>query len=91
MYLGITRLYAVLHGTFVISVSYTHLDVYKRQGYDCVAAPWVRRKVYDLPILKQYMRWRLRRAERAGRMIRQSLYGKIGNGGLSLRRVVRTI
>ena len=56
-----------------------------RRGYDCVAAPWVRRKVYDLPILKQYLRWRLRRAERAGRMIRQSLYGKIGNGGLSLR------
>ena len=52
-----------------------------------MAAPWVRRKVYDLPILKQYLRWRLRRAERAGRMIRQSLYGKIGNGGLSLRRV----
>lgn len=45
-----------------------------RRGYDCVAAPWVRRKVYDLPILKQYLRWRLRRAERAGRMIRQSLY-----------------
>ena len=41
-----------------------------RRGYDCVAAPWVRRKVYDLPILKQYLRWRLRRAERAGRMIR---------------------
>ena len=58
-----------------------------RRGYDCVAAPWVRRKVYDLPILKQYLRWRLRRAQRAGRMIRQSLYGKIGNGGLSLRRV----
>ena len=57
------------------------------RGYDCVAAPWVRRKVYDLPILKQYLRWRLRRAQRAGRMIRQSLYGKIGNGGLSLRRV----
>ena len=35
-----------------------------RRGYDCVAAPWVRRKVYDLPILKQYLRWRLRRAER---------------------------
>ena len=27
-----------------------------RRGYDCVAAPWVRRKVYDLPILKQYLR-----------------------------------
>ena len=36
-----------------------------RRGYDCVAAPWVRRKVYDLPILKQYLRWRLRRG-RAG-------------------------
>ena len=46
-----------------------------RRGYDCVRS-WVRCKVYDLPILKQYLRWRLRRAERAGRMIRQSLYGR---------------
>lgn len=56
-------------------------------GYDCVAAPWVRRRIYDLPLLKQYLKWRLRRSERNGRLIRQSLYGKIGNGGLSLRRV----
>lgn len=28
------------------------------RGYDCVAAPWLRRPLYDLPLVKQYMRWR---------------------------------
>lgn len=58
-----------------------------RPGYDCVAAPWIRRRVYDLPLLGGYLAWRRRRAERRGRSLRQSLYGRIGNGGLSLRRV----
>ena len=57
------------------------------RGYDCVAAPWIRRRVYDLPLLGGYLAWRRRRAERRGRTLRQSLYGRIGNGGLSLRRV----
>ena len=26
-----------------------------RRGYDCVAAPWLRRPLYDLPLVKQYM------------------------------------
>ncbi len=63
------------------------LEAWCRKGYDCVAAPWIRRPIYTLPIVKQYLAWRQRRAERRGEATRQTLYGRIGNGGLSLRRV----
>ncbi len=56
-------------------------------GYDCVAAPWVRRAVYDLPVVRQYMSLRRAWAERKGIATRQRLYDRIGNGGLSLRKV----
>jgi len=58
-----------------------------RRGYDCVAAPWLRRPLYDLPLVKQYMQWRERMKRRRGEASRQVLYGRVGNGGLSLRRV----
>lgn len=58
-----------------------------RRGYDCVAAPWVRRPVYDLPLVKQYMDWLAGHRLRQGRFCRQQLYGRVGNGGFSLRRV----
>ncbi|MFI3318596.1 MAG: DUF5672 family protein [Rikenellaceae bacterium] len=57
------------------------------QGYDCIAAPWVKRPIYSLPILKQYMTLRRAILSRPMSHIKQDLYGKIGNGGLSLRRV----
>ena len=63
------------------------LQAWCDRGFDCVAAPWIRRSVYNLPIIKQYMAWRLSRALRSGRPCRQMLYGRIGNGGLCLRRV----
>lgn len=63
------------------------LDFWCRKGYDCVAAPWLRRPCYDLPVVKQYVQWRESMAKRKGRISRQVLYGRIGNGGLSLRRV----
>ena len=31
-----------------------------RRGYDCVGAPWLRRPLYDLPLVKQYMAGALR-------------------------------
>lgn len=58
-----------------------------RRGYDCIAAPWLRRKVYDLPLVRQYMALRRWIAACTGVLSRQLLYGRIGNGGLSLRRV----
>lgn len=63
------------------------LDDWCRRGYDCVAAPWLRRPVYRWPLVKQYMRWRGRMKRRCGELSRQDLYGRVGNGGLSLRRV----
>ena len=37
-----------------------------RRGYDCVAAPWLRRPLYDLPLVKQYMQWREQMKRRRG-------------------------
>ncbi len=55
------------------------------KGYDYIGAPWPRRKVYDLPLLKQYMQ--LRKWIIKDHYIRQNLFNKVGNGGLSLRKV----
>lgn len=63
------------------------LNAWAAAGYDCVAAPWIRRAVYDLPLVKQYVAWRQRSKHRRGLPCRADLYGRIGNGGLSLRRV----
>ncbi|MBR4995176.1 MAG: hypothetical protein IKY82_03860 [Alistipes sp.] len=63
------------------------LQAWSDKGYDCVAAPWVRRRVYDLPLIKQYMSLRAWMRHRKGLKCRADLYGRIGNGGLSLRRV----
>ncbi|MBE6174005.1 MAG: hypothetical protein E7147_00485 [Rikenellaceae bacterium] len=60
------------------------LQEWCERDYDCVAAPWLRRPIYNLPLVKQYMAWR---AKRATKPTRQILYGKVGNGGLSLRKV----
>jgi len=63
------------------------LEAWCRKGYDCVAAPWIRRPIYEWPLVKHYLAWKRWRAERRGETTRQILYGRIGNGGLSLRRV----
>ncbi|MEG1611485.1 MAG: DUF5672 family protein [Alistipes sp.] len=63
------------------------LSAWCDRGYDCVAAPWVRRAIYDLPIVHHWMAWRCDWAARKSKFVRQMLYGRVGNGGLSLRRV----
>lgn len=63
------------------------LEMWCRKGYDCVAAPWVLRWFYKLPLIAHYLKWKQRYALARGRITRQVLYGRIGNGGLSLRRV----
>ncbi len=61
------------------------------RGYDYVGAPWPMRRTYNLPIIKQYvaMRRLFRRDEL--NILRQDLFKKVGNGGLSLRRVAKCI
>ncbi len=57
------------------------------KGFDYVGAPWLRRSVYDYPLIKQWM-WLVRKYQHAsGKRSKQDLYDKIGNGGLSLRKV----
>lgn len=58
-----------------------------RRDYDYVGAPWLQRRVYTLPVVAQciglYRRWR----HRSGQLTRFDRYGRVGNGGLSLRKV----
>lgn len=63
------------------------LEAWCRRGYDCVAAPWLRRPLYGLPLIRQYVRWREWAKRRRGELSRLMLYDRVGNGGLSLRRV----
>ncbi len=86
--------YDLFAGTEYLLVCHTDAWIFRDElagwcarGYDCVAAPWVRRPVYDLPLVRQWMALRRRQADRRGAVLRQHLYGRIGNGGLSLRRV----
>ena len=63
------------------------LDDWCARRYDYVGAPWLRRPVYDNPLLKICMRLSLWYKHFRGRKSKQDLYNKIGNGGLSLRKV----
>lgn len=63
------------------------LEQWCNAGYDYVAAPWPKRKIYDRPIVKQWLWLRRKLCDTSRRIIRQQGFNKVGNGGLSLRRV----
>ncbi|MBQ0080768.1 MAG: hypothetical protein KBS95_04395 [Alistipes sp.] len=54
------------------------------KGYDCVAAPWLKRKIYDIFPISLYLKIKNGLSKKRTRAF---LYDKIGNGGLSLRKV----
>lgn len=57
------------------------------KGYDYIGAPWLKRDVYDKPLVKQILNvwtWWNRQRNRRSQLDR---YNKVGNGGFSLRRV----
>lgn len=63
------------------------LDDWCDRGYDYVGAPWLKRPVNCYPPMswiKAIDDWRRRRK---GLYSKTALYGKVGNGGLSLRRI----
>ena len=63
------------------------LSQWCQKGYDYIGAPWLEKPVYRLPLVKQMMHLsHLRKAFR-GKPDKQNLYNKVGNGGLSLRKV----
>jgi hypothetical protein len=61
------------------------LDYWCDMGYDLIAAPWPARPYYKLFPFKQY--FNLKRRLNKGKVIHCSMYDKIGNGGLCLRKV----
>ena len=63
------------------------LEEWCDRGFDYVGAPWPKRPVYDNPLIKLWLRMRKRLCGRNGRILRQDGFDKIGNGGLSLRKV----
>ena len=58
-----------------------------RKGYDYVGAPWLKRSVYEFPILKQLIHLYSHFRHKQGKLTQFDRYGKVGNGGLSLRKV----
>jgi hypothetical protein len=56
-------------------------------GYDYIGAPWTKRKRYNFPIIKFYLWLRRKFFRRNGEILRQDYFNKVGNGGLSLRRI----
>lgn len=56
-------------------------------GYDYVAAPWPKRKFYNRAVVRLWLALRRRLLVSDKRILRQQGFNKVGNGGLSLRRV----
>lgn len=57
------------------------------KGYDYIGAPWLKKRIYNYPLISwvmSFIRWR---RIQAGELSKQDLYNKIGNGGFSLRKV----
>lgn len=57
------------------------------RGYDYIGAPWLEKPVYRLPLIAGFMRMRHACLLKCGKHSGRSLYNKVGNGGLSLRKV----
>lgn len=63
------------------------LEEWCNKGYDYIGAPWIKRAVYDMPVIKQYMSLLRALNKLFNKPDRQMLFNKVGNGGLSLRKV----
>lgn len=57
------------------------------KGYDYIGGPWLKKPVYNLPLVKEFMHFIHWHKQLRGKFSKQMLYNKIGNGGLSLRKV----
>lgn len=64
-----------------------NLEQWCNKNYDYIGAPWIKRPVYDFPVIKQYMSILRVIKKRLNKPDRQDLFNKVGNGGLSLRKV----
>lgn len=57
------------------------------KGYDYIGAPWLQKPIYRLPVISQIMYLIRIYCQIKNKPSKQNLYGKVGNGGLSLRKV----
>jgi hypothetical protein len=58
-------------------------------NYDYIGAPWLKKPIYNIPIISLIMKISRKYHIYKGRKNKQELYNKIGNGGFSLRKVDR--
>lgn len=60
-----------------------------KKGYDCVAAPWIKKhyKLLNTPIIRPVYKYIERILHKDNHISHMELHAKIGNGGLSLRKV----
>jgi len=59
------------------------------KDYDYIGAPWLKRPIYNLPVISNIMKFSRWNHHRKNLIDKQDLYDKIGNGGFSLRKVER--
>jgi len=57
------------------------------KGYDYIGAPWLKKPIYNAPVISLIMKIFRAYNRRKGVKNKQELYNKIGNGGFSLRKV----
>ena len=63
------------------------LEAWCNKGYDYIGAPWPKRAVYNMFPINLWLKIRKLIFGRNSRPLRQDGFNRIGNGGLSLRRV----
>lgn len=57
------------------------------KGYDYIGAPWLRKPIYNFPLIAGIMSLLRQYQHYKGKPSKQLLYNKVGNGGFSLRKV----
>ena len=57
------------------------------KDYDYIGAPWLKKPIYNAPVISLIMKLSRDYHMRKGQKNKQELYNKIGNGGFSLRKV----
>ena len=63
------------------------LEEWCNKGYDYVGAPWPKRKKYNNPIIKCFLKVSKALFSSPTHLLRQDGFDKVGNGGLSLRKI----
>lgn len=63
------------------------LEKWCDRGYDYIGAPWPKRRRYGMPVISQFLWLRRKFFKRKHQVIRQDYFNKVGNGGMSLRKI----